>query len=245
MKKNLKMFLTAIVILTAFILTSCGSKQLSKIALNENLDDIAFVYPFDEKDFFEPTQGIYSLMEKDGKLEITLEFVKKKKNQRKKYSVEKFSMMPVDGDGRSILIDGDDVEFQALDRQKKADELLNAAVGDKVKVTFTYLPKDKESKSKIVENFVKCSVELEMEEIEKSLKLPQRGEVVTGSVVLVKDEYVVVNLGCKKDGMLPAEEVGLEEGQTLCEMFKEGDEVQAKVIKTDDADDNFESYVEV
>ncbi|MDO5441993.1 MAG: 30S ribosomal protein S1, partial [Bacillota bacterium] len=77
-----------------------------------------------------------------------------------------------------------------------------------------------------------------MDEIEKSLKLPQRGEVVTGSVVLVKDEYVVVNLGCKKDGMLPANEVGLEEGQTLCDAFKEGDEVQAKVIKTDDGDGN-------
>lgn len=192
MKKNLKMFLTAIVILTAFILTSCGSKQLSKIALNENLDDIAFVYPFDEKDFFEPTQGIYSLMEKDGKLEITLEFVKKKKNQRKKYSVEKFSMMPVDGDGRSILIDGDDVEFQALDRQKKADELLNAAVGDKVKVTFTYLPKDKESKSKIVENFVKCSVELEMEEIEDE---PEE--------IVVKEENVDVDaLLNELEGML-------------------------------------------
>ncbi len=77
-----------------------------------------------------------------------------------------------------------------------------------------------------------------MGEIEKSLKLPQRGEVVTGSVVLVKDEYVVVNLGCKKDGMLPADEVSLEEGQTLQTLFNEGDEVQAKVIKTDDGDGN-------
>ena len=77
-----------------------------------------------------------------------------------------------------------------------------------------------------------------MDEIEKSLKLPQRGEVVTGSVVLVKDEYVVVNLGCKKDGMLPVDEVGLEEGQTLKTLFNEGDEVQAKVIKTDDGDGN-------
>lgn len=77
-----------------------------------------------------------------------------------------------------------------------------------------------------------------MGEIEKSLKLPQRGEVVTGSVVLVKDEYVVVNLGCKKDGILPVDEVSLEEGQTLKTLFNEGDEVQAKVIKTDDGDGN-------
>ncbi len=77
-----------------------------------------------------------------------------------------------------------------------------------------------------------------MDEIEKSLKLPGRGEVVTGSVVLVTDAYVVVNLGCKKDGILPKEEVVLEEGQKLSDVFKEDDEVQAKVIKTDDGDGN-------
>ena len=77
-----------------------------------------------------------------------------------------------------------------------------------------------------------------MDEIEKSLKLPGRGEVVTGSVVAVTNDYVVINLGCKKDGMLPVAEVAKEEGQTLTEMFHEGDEVQAKVIKTDDGDGN-------
>ena len=77
-----------------------------------------------------------------------------------------------------------------------------------------------------------------MDEIEKSLKLPGRGEVVTGTVVQVTGDYVVVNLGCKKDGMLPKEEVTLEDGQELTAAFKEGDEVQAKVIKTDDGDGN-------
>lgn len=77
-----------------------------------------------------------------------------------------------------------------------------------------------------------------MEEIEKSLKLPGRGEVVTGTVVAVTNDYVVINLGCKKDGMLPKEEIAKEEGQVLTEMFHEGDEVQAKVIKTDDGDGN-------
>lgn len=79
---------------------------------------------------------------------------------------------------------------------------------------------------------------LYMDEIEKSLKLPGRNEVVNGSVVQVTDSYVVVNLGCKKDGMLPISEVTLEEGQGLKDIFSEGDEVQAKVIKTDDGDGN-------
>lgn len=75
-----------------------------------------------------------------------------------------------------------------------------------------------------------------MDEIDASLRLPRTGEIVNGKVHQVNDKEVIVNLGCKKDGILPAEEVTLEEGQTLTDLFKEGDEVQAKVIKTDDGD---------
>ena len=77
-----------------------------------------------------------------------------------------------------------------------------------------------------------------MDQIEKALKLPGRNEVVDGTVVLVTNDHVVVNLGCKKDGILYKDEVNLEEGKTLNDVFKEGDEVQAKVIKTDDGDGN-------
>ncbi len=75
-----------------------------------------------------------------------------------------------------------------------------------------------------------------MEEIEKSLRLPRGGEIVNGKVHQVTDKEVIVNLGCKKDGILPKDEVTLEEGQKLADIFAEGDEVQAKVIKTDDGD---------
>lgn len=73
-----------------------------------------------------------------------------------------------------------------------------------------------------------------MEEIERSLRLPGRGEIVTGDVILVNDREVVINLGCKKDGIIPKEEIALEPGQDLRSQFHEGDSVQAKVIKTDD-----------
>ncbi|MBR5731615.1 MAG: 4-hydroxy-3-methylbut-2-enyl diphosphate reductase, partial [Firmicutes bacterium] len=77
-----------------------------------------------------------------------------------------------------------------------------------------------------------------MDQIERSLKLPGRNEVVDGKVVLVAKDHVVVNLGCKKDGVLFRNEVNLEEGQELTDVFAEGDEIQAKVIKTDDGDGN-------
>lgn len=75
-----------------------------------------------------------------------------------------------------------------------------------------------------------------MEEIEKSLRLPRNGELVTGKVHQVTDKEVIVNLGCKKDGMIPLSEVSLEGEQKLTDLFSVGDEITAKVLKTDDGD---------
>jgi 4-hydroxy-3-methylbut-2-enyl diphosphate reductase len=77
-----------------------------------------------------------------------------------------------------------------------------------------------------------------MDEIEKSLRLPRNGEIVTGTVIQVSNRDVIINLGCKKDGVIPKDEISLEPEQTLPDLFKEGDEVQAKVLKTDDGDGN-------
>jgi 4-hydroxy-3-methylbut-2-enyl diphosphate reductase len=77
-----------------------------------------------------------------------------------------------------------------------------------------------------------------MDEIDRSTRLPRNGDIVTGEVIQVTDNDVTVNLGCKKDGVIPKNEVALEEGQTLKGMFKEGDEVQAKVLKNDDGEGN-------
>lgn len=75
-----------------------------------------------------------------------------------------------------------------------------------------------------------------MDDIEKSLRLPRIGEVVNGKVHQVTEKEIIVNMGCKKDGVIPKEEVTLEGDQKLTDLFKDGDEIQAKVIKTDDGD---------
>ena len=77
-----------------------------------------------------------------------------------------------------------------------------------------------------------------MDEIDKSLRLPRNGEIITGEVIQVTEKDVIVNIGCKKDGVIPRNEVTLEPDQTLLDLFKEGDEVQAKVLKNDDGDGN-------
>lgn len=82
----------------------------------------------------------------------------------------------------------------------------------------------------------KNSMEDFMAEIDASLRLPRTGEIVNGKVHQVTEKEVIVNMGCKKDGIIPKDEVTLEGDQKLTDLFAEGDEVQAKVIKTDDGD---------
>lgn len=77
-----------------------------------------------------------------------------------------------------------------------------------------------------------------MDDIEKSLRLPGRGEIVTGEIIAVSDREIVVNLGCKKDGIIPKDEVSLEPNQKLSDVFKAGDQIEAKVVKTKDDDGN-------
>ncbi|MBQ4339973.1 MAG: bifunctional 4-hydroxy-3-methylbut-2-enyl diphosphate reductase/30S ribosomal protein S1 [Firmicutes bacterium] len=77
-----------------------------------------------------------------------------------------------------------------------------------------------------------------MEDIEKALRLPGRGEIVTGEIIAVSEREIVVNLGCKKDGIIPKDEVSLEPGQKLSDVFKAGEQIEAKVVKTKDDDGN-------
>ena len=109
-----------------------------------------------------------------------------------------------------------------------APERIIKEVVTKMSEVFTKNPQNEEAND----------MSMYMDEIEKSLKLPARNEVVDGTVVQVTKDHVVVNLGCKKDGILFKNEVTLEDGQELTDVFAEGDAVQAKVIKTDDGDGN-------
>ncbi len=77
-----------------------------------------------------------------------------------------------------------------------------------------------------------------LDEIDKATRLPGRGEIVTGEVISVSEKEIVVNVGCKKDGIIPKDEVSLEADQKLTDLFKVGDQIEAKVVKTKDDDGN-------
>ncbi len=82
--------------------------------------------------------------------------------------------------------------------------------------------------------------EMSMEELMNQIdtRIPRSGDVVNGVVIQVTDREMVVNLGCKKDGIIPKDEVLLEEDQKLTDVFNEGDEIQVKVLSADDGDGN-------
>ena len=114
------------------------------------------------------------------------------------------------------------VEETAVEEASKAEEAPKAeeATGEEVQ----------EEESNLMVDF--------MDEIDKQMILPNRGEIIDGEIVHVTNREIVVNLGCKKDGIIPKDELILEDGQELTEIYKAGDSIQAKVIKTDDGEGN-------
>ncbi|ABR48776.1 RNA binding S1 domain protein [Alkaliphilus metalliredigens QYMF] len=77
-----------------------------------------------------------------------------------------------------------------------------------------------------------------MEEIEKSLIRPKRGEVVTGKVIQVSDKGITVNIGYKADGIVPRDEISNDPTITPQDVAKADDEISVYIIKTDDGEGN-------
>ncbi len=77
-----------------------------------------------------------------------------------------------------------------------------------------------------------------LEEIEKSLRVPRRGEILKAKVVQISDDEVVVNIGYKSDGIIPKKELTSDEGVNLKDILNEDDEIEVMVIKSDDGEGN-------
>lgn len=64
------------------------------------------------------------------------------------------------------------------------------------------------------------------------------GERVKGTVIYVSPDAVSVNINYKSDGIITRDEYSLSEIQDLTELVKEGDEIEAQVLKVSDQDGN-------
>ncbi len=72
--------------------------------------------------------------------------------------------------------------------------------------------------------------------LEESFKTIHTGEVVEGTVISVKPEEAVLNIGCKSDGILTRYEYTNEPNVDLTTVLKEGDKLTAKVVKINDGE---------
>ena len=72
--------------------------------------------------------------------------------------------------------------------------------------------------------------------LEDSLKTIRQGEVVDGTVIDVKDNEIILNIGYKADGILPKNEYTNSADLDLHETVHVGDPMQVKVLKVNDGD---------
>ena len=72
--------------------------------------------------------------------------------------------------------------------------------------------------------------------LEESLKTIRNGEVVEGTVIDVKPDEVILNIGYKSDGIITRSEYTNEPNVDLTTVVKAGDTLEAKVVKVNDGE---------
>ena len=72
--------------------------------------------------------------------------------------------------------------------------------------------------------------------LEESLKTIRNGEVVEGTVIDVKPDEVILNIGYKSDGIITRSEYTNEPNVDLTTVVKVGDTLEAKVVKVNDGE---------
>ena len=80
------------------------------------------------------------------------------------------------------------------------------------------------------------SEQLFEELLESSFKTIKQGDIVTGSVTNVSDTELTLDLGAQVTGYIKAEQITDDTSVKLTDMFKKGDEIEARVTRLSDVD---------
>jgi len=78
------------------------------------------------------------------------------------------------------------------------------------------------------ESFAKMEAEM------ADFATPSKGDILTGRVIQVLDDEVMVDVGGKSEGIIPLREMSLKEVDSAKELVKVGDEIEVLVLKWDD-----------
>ncbi|MDY5648285.1 MAG: bifunctional 4-hydroxy-3-methylbut-2-enyl diphosphate reductase/30S ribosomal protein S1 [Lachnospiraceae bacterium] len=89
----------------------------------------------------------------------------------------------------------------------------------------------------IIEEVQKEMSEVSFEQmLEESLKTIRTGEVVEGTVIGVKEDEIILNIGYKSDGIITRSEYTNDSNADLTTMVSVGDTMEAKVLKVNDGE---------
>ncbi len=72
--------------------------------------------------------------------------------------------------------------------------------------------------------------------LEESFKTIRNGEVVTGTIIDVKEDEIILNIGYKADGIISRQEYSNDQNLDLTTVANVGDEMEAKVLKVNDGE---------
>ena len=90
--------------------------------------------------------------------------------------------------------------------------------------------------SGVIQEVYKTMSELFEELLETSFKTIKQGDIVTGSVTNVSDTELTLDLGAQVTGYIKAEQITDDTSVKLTDMFKKGDEIEARVTRLSDVD---------
>ncbi len=89
--------------------------------------------------------------------------------------------------------------------------------------------------SGIIQEVYKTMSEMNFEELlESSFKTLNTGDIVTGTVTAVTDTEITLDLGAQVTGYIKAEQITDDASVKLTEMFKKGDQIEARVGRVSD-----------
>ena len=77
-----------------------------------------------------------------------------------------------------------------------------------------------------------------MEAIENSFTRIHKGEIVTGEVIFVTSNEVMVNINYKSDGIISKDELSSDQNVNPKDLFKEGDSIDVYILRADDGEGN-------
>ena len=72
--------------------------------------------------------------------------------------------------------------------------------------------------------------------LEDSVKTIRNGEIVQGTVIDVKDDEIILNIGYKADGIITKSEYSNDASLVLTDAVHVGDSMEAKVLKVNDGE---------